>query len=87
MTGLAAFYSHFDVQTRLLLTGHSHQAWPDVALDGHYLLVGPQNLVSQALALKRQGGGLGDDSPLVKALDTIGWKHGMVGGLVSGFIR
>ncbi|MBM7116018.1 DUF5942 domain-containing protein [Archangium primigenium] len=56
----------------------------DVALDGHYLLVGPQNLVSQALALKRQGGGLGDDSPLVKALDTIGWKHGMVGGLVSG---
>jgi kynureninase len=28
---LAADYSHFDVANRLLLTGHSHQAWPDVA--------------------------------------------------------
>jgi kynureninase len=29
--GLAADYSRFDVANRLLLTGHSHQAWPDVA--------------------------------------------------------
>lgn len=30
---LAADYSRFDVANRLLLTGHSHQAWPDVARD------------------------------------------------------
>ncbi|MDP3461922.1 MAG: aminotransferase class V-fold PLP-dependent enzyme [Bacteroidales bacterium] len=28
---LARHYSHFRVDERLLLTGHSHQAWPDVA--------------------------------------------------------
>ena len=31
---LARFYSHARVSDRLLLSGHSHQAWPDVALDG-----------------------------------------------------
>lgn len=31
---LAEHYSRFRVADRLLLTGHSHQAWPDVALDG-----------------------------------------------------
>jgi kynureninase len=31
---LAAHYKRFRVAERLLLTGHSHQAWPDVALDG-----------------------------------------------------
>lgn len=31
---LATHYSRFDVANRLLFTGHSHQAWPDVALDG-----------------------------------------------------
>lgn len=31
---LAPLYSRFAVAERLLLTGHSHQAWPDVALDG-----------------------------------------------------
>jgi kynureninase len=31
---LAAHYSRFRVAERLLLTGHSHQAWPDVARDG-----------------------------------------------------
>ena len=31
---LAAHYSRFRVAERLLLTGHSHQAWPDVALEG-----------------------------------------------------
>lgn len=30
---LAPHYTHFDVGHRLLLTGHSHQAWPDRALD------------------------------------------------------
>jgi kynureninase len=31
MNPLAAHYSRFRVAERLLLTGHSHQAWPDVA--------------------------------------------------------
>jgi len=31
---LAAHYTRFRVAERLLLTGHSHQAWPDVALAG-----------------------------------------------------
>jgi kynureninase len=31
---LAPHYSKFRVSERLLLTGHSHQAWPDVALEG-----------------------------------------------------
>lgn len=31
---LAPHYSHFNVANRLLFTGHSHQAWPDVARDG-----------------------------------------------------
>lgn len=31
---LAAHYGRFGVADRLLLTGHSHQAWPDVALHG-----------------------------------------------------
>jgi kynureninase len=32
---LAANYGAFRVHERLLLTGHSHQAWPDCALEGH----------------------------------------------------
>ncbi len=32
--GLAAHYTRFRVSERLLLTGHSHQAWPDVAFEG-----------------------------------------------------
>ncbi len=31
--GLAVHYTRFRVGHRLLLTGHSHQAWPDVAFD------------------------------------------------------
>jgi kynureninase len=31
---LAPHYSRFGVADRLLLSGHSHQAWPDVARDG-----------------------------------------------------
>jgi len=31
---LADHYQKFNVAGRLLLTGHSHQAWPDVAFDG-----------------------------------------------------
>jgi selenocysteine lyase/cysteine desulfurase len=31
---LAPHYSRFDVNNRLLFTGHSHQAWPDVAREG-----------------------------------------------------
>ena len=35
MNSLAEHYTRFSVAERLLLTGHSHQAWPDVALEGH----------------------------------------------------
>ena len=31
---LAPHYTRFRVSERLLLTGHSHQAWPDVAVEG-----------------------------------------------------
>jgi kynureninase len=31
---IAGHYTRFRVEERLLLTGHSHQAWPDVALEG-----------------------------------------------------
>jgi selenocysteine lyase/cysteine desulfurase len=31
---LSEFYSKFRVNERILLTGHSHQAWPDCAFDG-----------------------------------------------------
>jgi len=34
MNELAAHYSRFRVAERLLLSGHSHQAWPDVAFEG-----------------------------------------------------
>jgi kynureninase len=34
VTDLASHYSRFRVSDRILLTGHSHQAWPDVAFDG-----------------------------------------------------
>lgn len=34
MNDLAAHYRRFRVSERVLLTGHSHQAWPDVAFDG-----------------------------------------------------
>lgn len=32
---LAEHYTRFRVSERILLTGHSHQAWPDVAFEGH----------------------------------------------------
>ncbi len=32
---LAPCYKRFDVSERILLTGHSHQAWPDCAREGH----------------------------------------------------
>jgi hypothetical protein len=56
----------------------------DVALDGSYLLVGPRAELEQAIARKQKGQGLGDGSPIVKALDEIGWRHGLVGGVVTG---
>ncbi len=31
---LAEYYSNFRVSERLLLTGHSHQAWPDCGFNG-----------------------------------------------------
>lgn len=56
----------------------------DVALDGNYLLVGPRAEVERAIARKRAGQGLDANSPIVKAMDEIGWRHGLVGGVVSG---
>ena len=34
MSTLASHYSRFRVSERILLTGHSHQAWPDVGFEG-----------------------------------------------------
>ena len=33
-SSLQPHYSHFNVESRLLFSGHSHQAWPDVAREG-----------------------------------------------------
>ena len=35
MTDLARHYSRFRVAERVLLTGHSHQAWPDAGFEAH----------------------------------------------------
>lgn len=46
---LQPHYSYFNVANRLLFTGHSHQAWPDVAFEGvrEYL-----TMVSESVDLK-----------------------------------
>lgn len=46
---LQPHYSHFNVANRLLFTGHSHQAWPDVAFEGviEYL-----DMVAESVDLK-----------------------------------
>ncbi|MFL5344533.1 MAG: hypothetical protein ACJ8AT_07055 [Hyalangium sp.] len=56
----------------------------DLALDGNYLLMGPSTELKKALARKREGHGLESGSPIVKAIDELGWKHALVGGVVSG---
>ncbi|MBN1207861.1 MAG: hypothetical protein JXB05_23555 [Myxococcaceae bacterium] len=56
----------------------------DVALDGKYLLLGQRSELERALARKRQDKGLAEGSPIVRTLDEIGWKHTLVGGVVSG---
>jgi hypothetical protein len=56
----------------------------DVVLDGKYLLLGQRAELERALERKRQDKGLADGSPIVRALDEIGWKHTVVGGVVSG---
>jgi len=56
----------------------------DLALDGNYLLVGQRAELELAIARKQGGKGLEANSPIVKALDDIGWRHGLVGGAVSG---
>ena len=35
VNSISAHYSRFNVTNRLLFTGHSHQAWPNVAEEGH----------------------------------------------------
>src|SRR5687767_15525657 len=71
MLNLAAHYSRFRVGERLLLTGHSHQAWPDAGFEGQQCawldaatLVDDKWAAAEAQAnLVRQGFGrlLGDD--------------------------
>ncbi|ATB42456.1 hypothetical protein CYFUS_007934 [Cystobacter fuscus] len=56
----------------------------DLVLDGRYLLIGPRGELERALSRKQRDQGLDNDSPLVRALDEIGWKHALVGGMVSG---
>jgi hypothetical protein len=56
----------------------------DLALDGRYLLIGPRGTLEKAITRKRQGQGLNDGSTVVKAIDELGWKHALVGGVVSG---
>jgi hypothetical protein len=56
----------------------------DLALDGNYLLIGGRSELEQALARKQEGRGLESGSPIVKAIDDIGWKHTLVGAVVSG---
>ncbi|WP_224367620.1 hypothetical protein [Hyalangium versicolor] len=55
-----------------------------MALDGKYLLMGRRAEIKRALERKRQGQGLEDGSPIVKAIDELGWKHALVGGVASG---
>jgi kynureninase len=45
---LAPHYSRFRVGERLLLTGHSHQAWPDVAVDGQLAALHDASLLVDA---------------------------------------
>src|SRR5215218_8853362 len=60
---LAAHYSRFRVAERLLLTGHSHQAWPDVGfeaqqrawLDAAELVDDKWERAEQQAALVREG--------------------------------
>jgi len=46
---LQPHYKHFNVKNRLLFTGHSHQAWPDVAFDGVREYLG---MVAESVDLK-----------------------------------
>jgi hypothetical protein len=64
--------------------GAEKSAAADVALDGKYLLIGPRSTLANAIERKRRGEGLNESSPLVKAIDELGWKHTLVGGMVSG---
>jgi len=64
--------------------GAEKTAAADVALDGKYLLIGPRQTLANAIERKRRGEGLHEGSPLVKAVDELGWKHMLVGGIVSG---
>src|SRR6185503_12653524 len=60
---LAQYYSHFRVAERLLLTGHSHQAWPDVSfeaqqrawLDAAEFVDGKWDKAAEQAALVRAG--------------------------------
>jgi hypothetical protein len=64
--------------------GAEKTAAADVALDGKYLLIGPHRTLANAIERKRQGAGMTENSSLVKAIDELGWKHTLVGGIVSG---
>jgi hypothetical protein len=55
-----------------------------LALDGNYLLLGRKAELKRALERRRERHGLEDGSPIVKAIDEVGWKHALVGGVASG---
>ncbi|WP_224248507.1 hypothetical protein [Hyalangium gracile] len=55
-----------------------------VALDGKYLLMGRRAELKRALERKREGRGLENGSPIVKAIDEVGWTHALLGGVTSG---
>jgi kynureninase len=75
MTDLARYYARFRVGKRLLLTGHSHQAWPDVGfeaqqrawLDAAEYVDGKWERAAERAALVREGFGalLGVPSPQI----------------------
>src|SRR5262245_58969853 len=90
MTTLASHYSHFHVSSRLLLTGHSHQAWPDVGLaaqqqawlDAAALVDGKWAVAEERAAdvRARFGGLLGDDAANVALGQN---THELVARLIS----
>ena len=74
---LASHYSRFRVSERLLLTGHSHQAWPDVGfeaqqrawLDAAEFVDGKWERAAEQAARVREGyGRLLNDAPANVAL-------------------
>ena len=73
---LAAHYSRFRVSERLLLTGHSHQAWPDVGFEAQQ-----RAWLDAAELVDEKWGRAGEEAARVQA----GWKRllGEPGGEIA----